>query len=569
MKYVGYVSIFFFIATSTLQLKAQVLPVGTPVLEDYYRRLQLLGKVDSTLSFTIRPLTNQSLQQVNIYDPLAEQDNQKGLHHFAGGAGMIQLMPIEVRFRYTSAYPAGWNDGGMIPAVGAQQMTSVGVYAKYKWFSVQLKPELITAQNKSYSGFNGQTEASWELWYQYTNNIDIPERFGNGTYTKILPGQSSIRFNYDPISFGLSTENLWWGPGIQNSLLMSNTAPGFPHLTLNTTKPIQSMVGTFEGQVVAGRLESSGYAPTPLGNPNHYDSFYDPKPDDWRYFSGFIISYQPRWLAGLSIGASRSFVINHEDMGNGLGDILPFFRAKNTSIYHPDGQQTGEQNKKRDEYKSVFARWVMPKGKLEFYVEYGRNDPGWDSRDRFVEMDHTRGYVLGFRKLVPVRESLGEYIDVGLELTQIDGTRTAKIRSSPSWYVSNTVRSGYTHLGQVLGAGIGPGGSLQTLNIAWVRGLKKLGLQVERQEHQLDFFYEAVLTQGDFRRNWVDVSVKLIGNLPYKRFLFFGDLWFIKALNYQYELEDLYENPRNEDYWNFKRNDKFNFQANIGVMYRF
>jgi hypothetical protein len=35
---------------------AQTLPVGIPVLEDAYRREQLLGITDSLISFTIRPL---------------------------------------------------------------------------------------------------------------------------------------------------------------------------------------------------------------------------------------------------------------------------------------------------------------------------------------------------------------------------------------------------------------------------------------------------------------------------------------------------------------------------------
>ncbi|MEP4375945.1 MAG: hypothetical protein ABJ333_12915, partial [Algoriphagus sp.] len=35
---------------------AQTVPVGTPVLDDYLRRAQLLGLVDSASSFMIRPL---------------------------------------------------------------------------------------------------------------------------------------------------------------------------------------------------------------------------------------------------------------------------------------------------------------------------------------------------------------------------------------------------------------------------------------------------------------------------------------------------------------------------------
>jgi len=538
---------------------AQTLPVGTPILEDYYRRMQLMGQIDSTQSFAIRPLTASALQKTDVYHPDDIQTTQNAT---------FKLLPAVLQFQYTSDHPVGWNDGPMIPNVGIQTYLSTGIYASSKWFSVQLQPEFVWAQNKLYRGFNGQTRESWQLWYSYTNNIDMPERFGSGSYTKLLPGQSSIRIHLDPVSLGLSTENLWWGPGIRNSLLMSNTASGFPHLTLNTTRPVGTELGSFEGQLVAGRLSNSGYTPTPLGNPRHYDEFYEPKPDNWRYFSGFIITYQPKWLTGLSIGASRTFVVDHDQMGSGLGAVLPFFRSSNGSTSDSEGPMTGEQRKKRDEYKTVFARWLMPKGNMEFYVEYGRNDPGWNSRDRFVEMDHSRAYVFGLRKLVPIRADEGKFIDVGLELTQLDRTRTTSIRTSPTWYISDAVRNGYTHMGQMLGAGIGPAGSLQSLNIAWVHGLKKIGVQLERQEHQLDFFYEAVAYEGDFRRNWVDISANIIGNWDYKQFIFFGNLWLIKGLNYQYQLQNPL-NPIGANWWNFKRMDRYDVQANIGMMYRF
>lgn len=546
------------------RLPAQVLPVGTPELEDYYRRMQLTGVIDSSLSFVIRPLTSQGLLHKDVFNPKQSEHHYNGI---ADSSFRIKPLPLITKLQYTSSFPTGWNDGGMIPTVGAQTYLSGGIYASYKWISIQLQPEFVFASNRSYTGFDGDTEASWVLWYQYANNIDMPERFGTGPYYKILPGQSSIRFNYNKLSLGFSTENLWWGPGRRNSLLMSNTAPGFPHLTLNTTAPLRSPIGSFEGQLAVGRLQGSGYPPTDLSDPNHYGQHYVPKPDGWRYFSGFVLSYQPKWLTGLSIGASRSFVMLGSDWN--IGHTLPFFGPGN--VDNPDapgGIQTGEQKKKSDEYKSVFARWVMPKGKLEFYVEYGRNDPGWDSRDRFIEMDHTRAYIFGFRKLLPIYEADDEFIDVGMEITQLGGTRTSRVRSSPSWYSSNIVRHGYTQLGQALGAGVGPGGSLQTLNIAWVKRLKKLGIQFERQEHQLDFFYDAVIANGDFRKNWVDMSVRLNGAWDYKQFIFFGDLWFIKALNYQNKLVDL-PNNTGDNFWNFTRKDKLNFQANLGLMYRF
>src|SRR5690606_12669349 len=114
--------------------------------------------------------------------------------------------------------------------------------------------------NGSFDTFNKKHyDVVLARYYDFYNNIDLPVRFGRTAYTRAYLGQSSIRLNLKSFSVGISSENLWWGPGRRNSLIMSNTAPGFLHATLNTLKPIYTPVGSFEGQLIAGRLEGSGF----------------------------------------------------------------------------------------------------------------------------------------------------------------------------------------------------------------------------------------------------------------------------------------------------------------------
>ncbi|MCL4639223.1 MAG: capsule assembly Wzi family protein [Pseudosphingobacterium sp.] len=550
---------------ATRDLLAQVLPVGMPALEERYRREQLLGNLDSTVSFSIRPLSQGLLRRANIYDPDSSLTSDGGIHSF-GNHGLMQLMPLVWQNQYTSAYPYGWNDGAMIPARGWQTYFSAGVFAKYKFISVQLRPEFVLAQNKSYMGFDGKTEASWDVWYRWANNIDMPERFGNGTYSKAFWGQSYIRFNFEPVSFGLSTENLWWGPGRRNSLLMSNTAPGFTHLTLNTTRPIHTPIGSFEGQLIAGRLQNSGYPPTPLGNPDHYDKYYVPKRDDWRYISGVILSYQPKWLPGLSLGLTRSFVRYHNDGGNSLNNLLPLLGSgsERFNTENPNRPTNVEMEKMRDQYSSVFGRWAFPKGKAEIYAEYGRTDPPWNSRDLIVQMEHSRAYIIGFTKLVPLKGPKQDLLQLNLEFTQLERSRTAQVRRSPTWYGDDVVQHGYTNNGQILGAGVGPGSNLQSVSIDWIRGMKQIGIQIERLVHNNDFYYDA---SGDIRKNWVDLGTSVNSVWNYRQFVFTGTLAFMHAYNYQYEIGE--SSLESDEFWNFERRDKNNVQLRVGVMYRF
>jgi hypothetical protein len=107
---------------------------------------------------------------------------------------------------------------------------------------------------------------------------------------------------------------------------MSNNASGFKHLTLNTTRPIKTYIGDFEGQIIAGRLEKSGYdAPPGL-------TLRD-KPTDWRYLNGIVVSYQPKWVPGLFLGFDRSYIVNSKDLGSGFLDYFPVFSALEKVAY--------------------------------------------------------------------------------------------------------------------------------------------------------------------------------------------------------------------------------------------
>ena len=89
--------------------------------------------------------------------------------------------------------------------------------------------------------------------------------FSSKTYSpnnyKKTFGQSSVRLNWKKLSIGISSENIWWGPSLRNSIMMSNHSQGFNHLTFNTIKPIKTFIGNFEWQFITGRLENSGYTP--------------------------------------------------------------------------------------------------------------------------------------------------------------------------------------------------------------------------------------------------------------------------------------------------------------------
>lgn len=393
-------------------------------------------------------------------------------------------------------------------------------------------------------------------YYDYYNNIDLPARFGKDQYSKVYWGQSSIRLNYKEMSFGVSSENLWWGPGMRNSLLMSNTAPGFKHLTLNTLKPIRTGIGSFEGQLIAGRLESSGYGVLVPEQDYFSSPLFVAKPDDWRYLSGLAITWQPKWVPGLFFGLTRSSQLYSNDLSK-FGDYLPFFSSH--SKVNADAAA-----EKRDNRSSVFMRWLWPEERAEVYFEYGHNNNTGDSRNQALEPARNRAYIFGLRKILPFNEGRNEHLMVSIEATQLQETNTSDILNGDSWYINKYVRHGYTNRGEVLGAGIGPGANAQTLDVSWVKGLKKLGIQIERYVHNNDLYTYTYINNQDSRRHWTDLSIALNGEWNYKNLVFNAKLMGVKSLNYQWYL---YQGP--DDDINISGKDAFNLQMQAGLSYRF
>ena len=559
--------IFLFIWTLSISLHAQTLPVGLlENVEDAYRRQQLLGNDTSNISYTIRPLNfslanNLALGQHSNGDLIYLNNFRKELYSSTSGKIAFYLLPIVWQQQFNNHHPYGFNDGSMVQAKGYQTQLSGGVFAKIGPLSIQLRPEYVFADNTSFSKLSDANGTVFRTTAakNFYNKIDLPDRFGDGNYNEFSWGQSNISLNAGPVALSLSNQNLWWGPGVRNSLLMTNNASGFKHVSLNTVRPIHTYIGSFEAQIIGGKLEQSGIA-TPSG------AGFVTKPSDWRYLSGIVLSYQPKWTPGLFLGLNRTFIINRRDMGRGFGDYFPIFKSlPKVEFVNPD-RTNSEDSAKQDQYISFFARYVLPESKAEIYFEYGRNDHSYDLRDAIVEPEHTRAYVAGFRKLFPLSKE-NELIQLGVELTQLQKTTTRETRGSETWYTHYQVLDGYTNKGQVLGAGIGPGSNMQSLDVSWVSGFKRIGLTFERIVNNNDLHYRYGDASGEanqyINRHWVDLAIGGKFAWNFNKFILNSQLTYIRSLNYQYQWEV------GPDYWEWMKKDVNNLHLKVGVLYNF
>lgn len=502
-------------------LPAQVIPAGFPVLEEKQRRTQLINPDSINGSFLLKPF----IQGDSIYSiTQAIETPLEGLQ--------IGLLPFLNTTRILAKRPYGWGDYGLIPNPGFQTYLSGGIQAKYKFINLTFRPELVLAQN---SGFdtdiekfsNSEIQRRFFLW----NTSDFPETFGNSWIFRPWWGQSKLTFQYGSFEIGGSTQNIWWGPGQFNALTFSNNAQGFPHLTLNTTKPAKTPIGNFEMQLIVGRLENSNVAPSQ--NEELNEKYFRPFPDDWRYLNALTVSYSPKWISGLHLGMTRTFHQYSDSLDTGFLAYFPVFEPITKENYGID--RDGGQSQQL----TIFGRYAIPKTKSEVYFEFGRRDHSANWRDFLISPEHARAYLLGFIQLFDLPGST-RLIQVRGEITHQQESVNRYIRygglgGGLTWHTHGQNR-GFVNYGQPLGVGIGTGSNVQTLEVAVVKGMDKMGLVFERLANNQDFYYKALL-QFTERKPWVDLSLGFLFDKQFDNLLLSSKLQLIHARNYQWQLD--------------------------------
>ncbi len=536
---------------------SQTINLNESFLNDYLRTSQLQNKLKSDISFTIRPL-DIGTKGLKIENEVFNTEKYAPtVLNFLKGKGKVKILPIDYNIEFNSHHPYNRNNGSMIPNRGYQHIISAGIYTEIGPLSIQLKPEQVFSENKDFEGFgegpNGHYSGIWAKRYKLWNKIDMPERFGEKSIGKTLIGQSSIRLNIKGLSLGVSNENIWWGPSIRNSIMMSNHARGFKHITFNTTKPLKTLIGNFEWQIISGRLESSGFTPPKTEMEHAGTKLYVPKinqrgeTDDWRYLQGYSITYSPKWISGLSLG----FIRWVQMYGALVEGKYPWLEGSPT--WFPAFSNLFRKNDKYENYEAqtdqaagVFLRWLWKDLNAEVYVDYHHNDSKQNIRDLLLDSDHSRAVTVGLQKVFEISNDVFLF---SWEWTQMEQTASRLLRNAGSWYEHGWTYDGYTNEGEVLGASIGPGSNSHYFAFNRIKDKEKIGLALEIIDQDNDFYHEAFASASDPRRYWKDFNLHVNFSKKFKKFWLSSNLMYSRSLNYMWDLDDTateYYHPGND-----------------------
>ena len=149
MKYSYFLFLFFTFYISY----SQTINLNESYLTNYLRTSQLLGDLDSDISFTLKPLDfgttglkiENEIFNIEEYSPT--------ILTFFNNNGKIKILPLDYNIEFNSHHPYNRNNGSMVPNRGYQHIISLGFYAEIGPLSIQLKPEHLFSENKDFEGF--------------------------------------------------------------------------------------------------------------------------------------------------------------------------------------------------------------------------------------------------------------------------------------------------------------------------------------------------------------------------------------------------------------------------------
>ena len=224
-------------------------------------------------------------------------------------------------------------------------------------------------------------------------------------------------------------------------MLGSNNAGGFLKFDAGLRKTdviipfVNWNLGSIEGRIWVGQLKESDY--------------FDTNPDNnRRMVTGMSASYSPSFIPGFTIGLNRIFMTYWRT--ENLKYILRLFTASTSNALSSSGND-------EDQKFAFFAQWAFPKIGFTVYGEYGRDD---FSANELANPFHTAIYTVGIKQYIPLPKGLKS--EINFEWNNFEMSQDFQLQwTYLGYYAHGFVNQGYTHNGQILGAGSGWAGNSQ------------------------------------------------------------------------------------------------------------
>ena len=463
---------------------------------------------------------------------------------------------------YNTEAPYGQNDGALWQGRGYNTSLTGGIRFEGYGFEATFKPQISFSQNlpfdftkPNYSGTKYEGKA--DLYGDYSlGSIDAPQRFGDKPIFNFDLGDTEIRYNWQTFTFGFGTQNIWIGPAQINPIIHSNNAPGYPHLDFGVKKQKLSIKNFDLGEIEFRYL---------MGKTTESDFFDNDETNNDTLITGLFAAYKLPFFDGLTFGINRTMLTKWKDK-NAYAFftlLIPFMKT----------QAGFDQN---DQRASLFIDYYIPKGGIDLYFEWGKNDynSGFDNLVRYPF--HTQAITAGFKKSIDYKNTSSIYGQFLCELTYIESSMDYHFfydwgSSGNDFYSHHIITQGYTNKGQYLGAGIGAGGNSQfaSYKILYPKGSTELFLYRINPDLNYSYFLAPRDQESKEPNNLVKSSIRVIVNIGVNSIYQITNDFVIKgAFIFSDEHNPLNSNVNlvNNDY---NSEHRYNIITNIAFKYSF
>jgi len=224
---------------------------------------------------------------------------------------------------------------------------------------------------------------------------DVPKK---SYYSGLRLVNSGVKIKIPAFYLGFGNWNHWWGPGIHNSLVLSNNSEGFKHILIenpyyvNITKNLKYKLKYIVSERIQNKL---------------HNSFY---------FTGLFINLK---IKNIELGFSKNILSGGYDNID-WGGVDPYFVPI-----------TNKKIKYWDYIQDYYILAHFPNSKLDIFIEFGFPNRVINNTNNNEYSEHALGSNLGIRK----NSAFGiDNILFGLEYTRLVQSIYYNILPSPNWY---------------------------------------------------------------------------------------------------------------------------------------
>lgn len=399
-----------------------------------------------------------------------------------------RFLPIEGLMSTRSGVPDGRGNGMLLAGLGRSIHLRAGLDYRLGPLLLRLAPEIAQTDNDDFFTMaSGDASRSGYAspFYFGGYSADLPSRHGSETVTLLGFGESGIWIGSSGIAqraaigveasatsrrrftwlFGATSALPHWGPEYGEGLVLGRSAAGLPRLE-------GSAEWDGSESYIAGRIAAQWF-----GGAAVESRFFDRDPDNnIRSVAGLRLRYS-RGPWGVSV--ARSLMDGRRDRAPLSAALRPLARGSDAA-----------RDSTIDMLSADFLlHW--PESKVAVWLEAARQAPLRETRDFFLMPAEGLALRIGATLPLVVREDLRW--QVGFEAVRTDQPPQRADRVDQDFYTSPTVIHGWTHRGEPLGSGVGPGGQRQLISVDRETSKWSVGGFVERIRWNEDALYRQFL----------------------------------------------------------------------------